>query len=388
MIEQNKLSICFFESSPPFGDRLGGIPTYILHRAHTLSKHNFIDYWTDGFKVALFDSELKDWKIIKEFKLSELKKRIISRIHKFLPGIKFLLDDVKIDIIEFPDSYSYKIKPLKEKCKVVIQCHTSSPVREFLNDLKPGIRSKLNARRIRKNLLNADKLLACSYEIALLTSGYYRIHLDNFNVIHHAFERKLFDESVENNSKKENYFIAVANVEYFQGIDLLLNAFKEYKKRGGKNKLYYVGPKNLFETVSMNKKWLYLGTDKLIMHLDKGDFEFVPYLKKNGVLDLMSKASATIVLSRFEAFTMVVGEAASVRCPLIVSNRTGWNNLINKFDGGMLVNPYNKEEVVNAMFEMENQKTQLQYSKGIKRLFNFISSDSLISATVKEYSII
>lgn len=385
-MSQEKYKIVFFESAPPFGDRLGGIPTYILHRAHILSSNNFNVYWTDGFKVALFNADKKEWEIIKEFNFGRLKKRIISRYPKFLPGITYLLDEIEIDLIEFPDSYGYNIKPLKEKCKVIIQCHTSSPVREFLNDLKPDWRSKLNAKRIRKNLLNADKILACSYEIALLTAAYYKIHLDRFNVINHAFAKELFITQNLESSKRENYFIAVANVEYLKSIDLLLKAFIEYKKKGGKNKLYYIGPRNLFDSgEKMTNKWIELKTHKLITDVNDENFKFVPYLKKEEVLDIMSKAAATIILSRFEAFTIVVGEAASVACPLIISNRTGWNNLINKFDAGLMINPYNQVEVANAMLEMEDSDIQKKYSENIKQLNEFLSSDYLITKTINEY---
>jgi glycosyltransferase involved in cell wall biosynthesis len=381
------IKITFFESSPPFGNRLGGIATYILHRAYILSSNGFEVYWTDGLKVASFNTNKKEWEIVKEYKADKFF-RIKKRYPHLLPGIKYLIDEIKIDIIEFPDSYGYDISKLKEKCKVIIQCHTSSPVRDFLNDLPLSIRAKLNAKRIRRNLLNADKVLACSYEIALLTAGFYKIHLDKFNILPHAFAKEFFNYSLEESIKRENYFIVVANVEYYKGIDLILNAFIEYKKRGGKNKLYYIGPVNLFDVPSpMKERWVELGTDKLLAQLKKDDFEFVPYLKKEEVLKLMSKAAATIVLSRFEAFTMVVGEAASVGCPLIISNRLGWNNLINRFDSGLLVNPYDKNEVADAMIKMEDPVTSDKYSLNIKKLNEFLSSAFLIDKTIKEYLI-
>ncbi len=381
----NRIKIAFFHDSEPWGSKMGGIATYILHRASILSKNNFNVYWSDGLKVAFFNNSINDWEIIKEFNAGKFF-RVKKRLPDLLPGIKYLIDEIKIDIIEFPDSYSYKIKPLKKKCKVVIQCHTSSPVREFLNDLRPGIRSKLNAKRIKKNLLNADKILACSYEIALLTSGFYKIHTDYFNVIPHAFAKELFNDKKAEQRERENYFIAVANVEYLKGIDLLLKAFLQYKKNGGKNKLYYVGPKHLFDVPPpMDKKWIQLGTDKLLSELKAEDFEFIAYLTKEKVYDLMRKASATIVLSRFEAFTMVIGEASLVECPLIVSNRLGWNNLVNKFDAGILVNPYNKEEVANAMIMVENKNTVNEYSENIKNLYGYLISDELYSKTVNFY---
>lgn len=192
-IKNNK--IVFFESAPPYGIRLGGIATYILHRAYILSSNGFEVYWTDGLKVASFNTNKKEWEILKECKADKFF-RIKKRYPHLLPGIKYLIDEIKVDIIEFPDSYGYDIKKLKEKCKVIIQCHTSSPVRDFLNDLPLSIRAKLNAKRIRRNLLNADKVLACSYEIALLTADFYKIHLDKFNIIPHAFAKEFLNYSL------------------------------------------------------------------------------------------------------------------------------------------------------------------------------------------------
>ena len=379
------IKILYFETCNPFGNRLGGIATYILHRAYILSSNGFEVYWTDGLKVASFNTNKKEWEIVKEYKADKFF-RIKKRYPHLLPGIKYLIDEIKVDIIEFPDSYGYDIKKLKEKCKVIIQCHTSSPVRDFLNDLPLSIRAKLNAKRIRRNLLNADKVLACSYEIALLTAGFYKIHLDKFNILPHAFAKEFFNYSLEERIKRENYFIVVANVEYFKGIDLILNAFIEYKRRGGKNKLYYIGPVNLFDVPSpMKERWVELGTDKLLAQLKKDDFEFVPYLKKEEVLKLMSNATATIVLSRFEAFSMVVGEAASVGCPLIVSNKLGLNNLIHKFDASIIVNPYDKNEVADAMIKMEDKDYNVKYGVNSQRLYNFLISNELIIDTVAFY---
>lgn len=303
-----------------------------------------------------------------------------------LPAIKYLLDEVHLDIIEFPDSYGYDISKLKSKCKVIIQCHTSSPIRNFLNFLPLTIRTRLNAKRIRKNLLNADKILACSFEIATLTSGFYKVHLDKFNIIHHAFQKELFNPSEIKSIERENYFISVANAEYIKGIDLLLKAFIEYKKKGGINKLFFIGPKNLTDVPSpMKERWKEIGTNKLIDQIDSKYFQFIPYLTKDKLLNLMSKATATIILSRFEAFTMVVGEAASVGCPIIISDRLGWNNLINRFDAGIMVNPYNKDEVANAMFKFENKITSNNYTKNILQLYSYLVSEELYIQTAFLY---
>lgn len=135
----------------------------------------------------------------------------------------------------------------------------------------------------------------------------------------------------------------------------------------------------------MKERWVELGTDKLLAQLKKDDFEFVPYLKKEEVLKLMSNATATIVLSRFEAFSMVVGEAASVGCPLIVSNKLGLNNLIHKFDASIIVNPYDKNEVADAMIKMEDKDYNVKYGVNSQRLYNFIISNELIIDTVAFY---
>lgn len=78
--EKKYTKICFFESSPPFGNRLGGIATYILHRAYILSATGFEVYWTDGLRVAKFDNDKKQWGIIIEYKADKfyrIKKRFI-----------------------------------------------------------------------------------------------------------------------------------------------------------------------------------------------------------------------------------------------------------------------------------------------------------------------
>jgi len=99
------------------------------------------------------------------------------------------------------------------------------------------------------------------------------------------------------NIRKENYFVFVGNFKPYKGIDVLLDAFRLYKEKGGKNSLYLIG----------NKKGL--NTSISIKKCETPGVFFKEGISNNELFSLMSSAQALVLPSKYEGFGLPPFEA-------------------------------------------------------------------------------
>jgi glycosyltransferase involved in cell wall biosynthesis len=90
--------------------------------------------------------------------------------------------------------------------------------------------------------------------------------------------------------------------------------------------------------------------------------------------------------SRFEAFTMVAGEAFLSETPLILSTRTGWRALAAHYRAARLNDPYDADDMAQAFFEMENPALRESLVAGGRDLASFLTGEKLSNATKDWYN--
>lgn len=110
------------------------------------------------------------------------------------------------------------------------------------------------------------------------------------------------DKAIKNNS-----FIFVSNFKYNKGIDILLNAYTEYLKDGGKNDLYLIGNKDNLQT-----------TFPIV--IDNPKIHVLEHVSDEVLYDYISKANALISPSRYEGFGTPPLEAITLHTLPIISS--------------------------------------------------------------------
>ena len=310
-----------------------------------------------------------------------------------ISNIWSIIDEVGIELIEFADGYSKAI-PKNIKCKYLFHFHTSSRARGFLNNEK----TEFNIRKLfskykmnyglKRNFLRADSLLACSYEIALLQCGMFGIHPNRIRVIPHAFHpdtEKGFSRKSEDTH--DNFFLVIGNLEYLKGFDLMIKAFGQYIDNGGQGKILFAGSTGWNDKNTQVQEMLNIEVcQKFFSRYAKRKVEFLGQLSKNDLAGLRSRATAVVIPSRFEAFTMVAGEAFMSNTPVILSDRTGWRFPVARFDGARLVDPYNEYDFSKAFSEMEDAGIRKKYQDGAQRMGAYLSSHELVQQTISFYA--
>lgn len=127
---------------------------------------------------------------------------------------------------------------------------------------------------------------------------------------------------------KQNYFLFAGRIEISKGIDILIDAFIEFCKNNPDNKtiLKVTGDFSNGPAATLKKQ--------LSHNLNQVNLlNRVMWIgSRNDITQLMSKALATIIPSRFEAFGRVMPEAISNGC-LVIGKNTGGTK--EQFDNGL-----------------------------------------------------
>ena len=153
-----------------------------------------------------------------------------------------------------------------------------------------------------------------------------------------------FIQSVINEYKiKDSYIFSPTSLYDYKNNDLLIKAFALLKKRKQiSEKLVITGVdpnnklsrlKKIIQSLNLEKEVLYLGS---VPH------EYMPIFYQ--------RAKMTAFLSSYETFGLPVLESMAAGCPVLSSNRSSLPEVVG--DAGILVDPFNIEDVASKMYEL------------------------------------
>ena len=170
----------------------------------------------------------------------------------------------------------------------------------------------------------------------------------------------------------ENYFVYVGALHARKNTTRLFEAFNQFKKMSNSDlKLLIVG----------EKLWKSGDSNTFFNQLEfKDDIIFTGHLKIDLLTKIVGSAMGLVLVSYFEGFGIPLVEAMRCGTPIITSNQTALPEVAG--DCGLLVNPFDVNEIANAMYTLESdKKLQIELSKkGLERskLFSWDKSASII----------
>lgn len=132
--------------------------------------------------------------------------------------------------------------------------------------------------------------------------------------------------------------------KYTKGLDLLFNAFLEYKSNGGKGSLWIVG--DGADLVELRK----------ITNVKDGQRYIKFYGAKFGKekINIINQFDVFVHTSRFEGLPMAVLEAANMGKPLLISAETNLGEYVTRYNCGFVLNRNNSLQIENALFQFDN----------------------------------
>lgn len=289
--------------------------------------------------------------------------------HPFLWKIWFdvaiprMLKKHKMDVFFSPDGY--------------LSLNSSVPQAVTIHDLAfehfpQGIGflvRKFYQRYVPRYAKSADHIFAVSEYTKNDISKTYGVDSDKISVTYNSIDRERFrlDESYRfpqllEELSKDSYFLYVGAQHPRKNIDGLLKAFDVYKtKTLSKTKLVIVG----------RQAW----GNKEIEHVfdtmtNKSDVVFTGRVSDEELIQVYQYAKALVYIPFFEGFGIPIIEAQACGTPVITSNVTSMPEVIGR--GGICVDPYNHDEVADAMLRLDDNIVLSDYTKkGIENILRF-----------------
>ncbi|MBI4036771.1 glycosyltransferase family 4 protein [Candidatus Daviesbacteria bacterium] len=203
-------------------------------------------------------------------------------------------------------------------------------------------------------LQGATKIIAVSK--ATQNDLVKKIGLDphKISVIYEGFDKQSFSSNKQSFSsnkdlfkpvkKEKNYFLFVGTVQPRKNLGRIIKAISCTKEN-----LVIVGQKGWLsdEIYALPKK---LGIENRV--------KFLGYLPDEKLPALYLGAIALVFPSLFEGFGLPILEAQASGCPIITSNVSSMPEVAGK--GAILIDPYNIDEIVNAMIKVQDEKIRGQ----------------------------
>ena len=163
----------------------------------------------------------------------------------------------------------------------------------------------------------------------------------------------------------------VGKLTTFKGIDILLNAIKEYEDKD--TITIIAGDGELREELEEQAKRLELKNVKFLGNQ--------PQSKLNEIYNI---AKCSCVPSRREPFGLVAAEAMLCGTPVIATNEGGLPDFVTP-DVGILVERENPKELANAVSSIINNKVKFDSNHIAEKIKEKYSQDALIDEFITVY---
>ncbi|WP_459201917.1 glycosyltransferase family 4 protein [Methanococcus sp. CF] len=216
-----------------------------------------------------------------------------------------------------------------------------------------------------KTLESADKIIAVSENTKNDLINHFKIPPNKIKVIYNAADKtfaKLNEIEISDIKKKYainySFILYVGGLAAHKNIIRLIEAYNILKKLGVTHKLVLAGVKRykykeIFETI-----------EKLNL---QNDVIFTGYVPDEDLPGLYNAADLFVYPSLYEGFGIPPLEAMQCGTPVITSNTSSLPEVVG--DAGIMVNPYDVDELANKMYEvLTNEYLRKEMSKkGLER---------------------
>jgi len=224
--------------------------------------------------------------------------------------------------------------PLGTKCRFVVMVHDLIPLRfvKPLSPLTPYFRYYI------PEVLNKSLHIICNSEAtASDITKFYGISANKITPIPLAYDSEHFRPL---NLSTEPYFLYLGRPDPHKNLPRLIDAFAKISDKNCQ--LWLAGPVDPRYTPKLKVQAQELGLQQRV--------KFLNYLPYQDLPTVINQATALVFPSLWEGFGLPVLEALGCGTPVITSALSSLPEVVG--DAGILVNPYNSEEIASAMERM------------------------------------
>ncbi len=339
------------------GLKQGGNETYIKELLKAISEIEHSD-----FKFLIFLSRnilIPSFLLKKNFKICRVSKNSFLR---FMFELPFKTHINKLDLIHT----QYHL-PFMISCPGIITVHDISFLRfpEFFPKhlfLKFKIFFPYSIKK-------SVKIITCSEFSKKEIINFYKVEPEKIVVIYYGVSENFKPIEIKENilkkyGIKKPFILTVSNLQPRKNLNRLIKAY-----------LYLLKNKENFSyslVIVGRKLWLYKEIFEEAKRLGfKDRIVFTDYIPEEDLIYLYNLAEVFVYPSLYEGFGLPVLEAMACGCPVITSNLSSLPEICEK--AAILVNPYDIEEIANAIKEVISNANLRNFLKkeGLKQSKKF-----------------
>lgn len=304
---------------------------------------------------------------IKNPRLFDLPKESKFFKYEFIPG-KFLWSQLflplrllkrrilgeKIDVFFSPAHYSPRF-PIENLIVTIHDLAFLYYPNEFLQKDLYKLKN-WTANSVKK----AKKIIAVSKTTKKDLMKFYDLDEQKIEVIYNGFEKThIKEEIIDIPIEHKKYLLYVGTIQPRKNINILINAFNQFKKKYPDFKLVITGKKG----------WLY---DDIYDEVERlginNDVILTGYIKENQLVYLYKNAFCFILPSLYEGFGIPILEAMSFNCPVISSFNASLPEI--GADACLYFDPNNISDLLEKMkmIKENNSLKQELIKKGKERI--------------------
>lgn len=364
-----------------FGEQYGGTERY----SYNLSK----ELVRLGHDVQVFASRLKSTTPLTE-EFNGLKVRRFPSLGFVwnVNPISILLHSLitaKFDIVHV-HSYLYFSSNQAVLAKIIRACfRRKTPLVLHLHGglgIPPYMRHQPVKRRLKQiydstigklMMLGADQILSACVSDAIKAQEVFNLPRERIAIVYNGIDTSMFlQQPSETKDELPRYVLFVGDLEYWKGVDTLVDCMQILHEKGEKIKLKLVGVGSIEPLLRKRSHNL--------------DIEFLGQVPHSQMPKLMGSAFAFILPSLWEGTPTVGLEAMAAKTPFIGTNIGGIPEIVKNNTTGILVPPNNPEAIANAILDLKNKNLrQTVIHNAHKLVLERHSIERLAKQTVKVY---
>jgi glycosyltransferase involved in cell wall biosynthesis len=393
------MKVCLVSQEYPPETPWGGIGTQTRNKAHALARrghevHVITCAATAGSECRTeMDAHVTLHRIQPpgyDFPVYGRSAFLFGYTWNVLQQLDRLNQSIKLDVVDFPEfgseGFAYQLdRTVWNWIPVVVQLHGPSAM--FVEELNWPLRGSRYHRYAtfteEMSVQMADGLMACSANIADLTSQHYGVARDLIDVVHCGVDEAHFIPASNPSPRSDRPTVLfVGNVVENKGLHIVFDAVMKLRSKYPEIRLQIVGE------IPRDSDMIKGFRERIAADKAESNFEFAGYVMPNDLPNYYRRANVFCSPAEFEGgVANVYLEAMACGCPIVVSTAGGGPEAVVDGKTGLLVPPNDVQATVDALDTILGQ-TQINDEMGVAsriRVEDYFAMDKYIDRVLAVY---
>lgn len=383
------MKICYVHEEYPEETNFGGIATYQKRLAENMAMIGHTVYVIARSLEKDSSTVENGVHIIRIFR--PLNANTLDDYIDYRKKVCFTIEDLEkeesIDIIETPDwgaETIFYLKKQNRKIPVVVKLHTPLCVWQEYN--KSGLSSEVNNAVLEWEkycIENAEKVISCSQLLINKIITQHQIKLTNVEVVPNLADFNNF--YLKEPFHQSNNVLYCGSIEERKGVLVLAEAINIILENETTKHLnfWFIGKDTFRNNRAISTIEYIKSIVKSKYHAHLKFFYQMPHEQLN---DYMNKSCIGIVPSQFDNLPYVALEEISTRLPILISDNTGFSELMQKQCPEIFFKHDNIEELAHKIIQLYNnpEKTEIA-EKCYKIIHDVFSNERIVTKMIEVY---